>query len=248
MDFATLRFDTTDRAVLSGRRDDTDAMSFPPAPNPRFAPGGSPEPAVDAAVAERLRQLRAASAQGSAEAQYELGCLFRAGQCVTRDDAEAACWWGLAALGGHARAQCELGVLHLSGSGVTHDHAIARMWLECAAAQHDAAAQYQLGMLALEPSGDGAEVAARWFEQSSVRGHACAQYRLGLAYRDGAGVACDDEYAMHWLDAASAQGCALAAYALAELGWRGRRVPPRRVPRAGDCALEPSAAVCCKRN
>ena len=248
MDFATPRFDTTYRAVHAGRPDDTDAMLFNPAPDPSLAHGASANAPAAAAVAERLSQLRAASAQGSAEAQYELGCLFRAGECVARDDAEAACWWGLAALGGHARAQCELGVLHLSGSGVAHDHATARMWLECAAAQHDAAAQYQLGMLALEPTGDGAEVAAHWFELSSLRGHPCAQFRLGLAYRDGAGVCADDECAMHWLDAASAQGCALAAYALAELGWRGRRVPPRRVSRDGDCTIAASTTACCKRS
>ena len=219
-------------------------MSLDPAPDPSLAHRGT----SGAALAERLRRLREASAQGNAQAQYELGCLFRTGAGVERDDAEAACWWGLAALGGHTRAQSELGVLHLGVGTVPRDVATARIWLECAAAQHDPAAQYQLGMLALEPDGDGDQMAARWFELSSERGHACAQYRLGLAYRDGVGMPRDDECAMHWLDAASAQGCALAAYALAELGWRGRRVPPRREPRAGDCALEPSTAVCCKRN
>ena len=238
MDFATLRFDTTQEAADSPRHDETETMHLEPAPDPSCAPAGSADGAA------RLRRLRQASAQGSANAQFEIGCLFHAGELVAHDDAEAATWWGMAALGGHARAQCELGRLHLLGRGVARDPAIARMWLESAAAQREPSAQYELGMLALEAGAEGAEVAARWFALASARSHPCAQYRLGLAYRDGDGVERDDAYAMHWLDAASAQGCALAAYTLAELGWRGWRVPPRRRTRDSGCDAATAAAVC----
>ncbi|OIQ86664.1 Sel1 repeat protein [mine drainage metagenome] len=221
-------------------------MAFEPAPDPSIAPDNTT--GTNPAVAERMRRLREASAQGCADAQFEIGCLFHAGEFVARDDAEAACWWGLAALGGHARAQCELGCLHVLGRGVARNLEVARLWLESAAAQSDTLAQYELGMLELEPGGGGTESAARWFARAGAQDHPCAQYRLGLAYRDGAGVVRDDECAMYWLDAASTRGCALAAYALAELGWRGRRVPPRRVHHGEHCQSPCGSFECRPRN
>lgn len=71
---------------------------------------------------------------GNAEAQYNLGMMYRAGRGVPRDIKEAAKWYRLAAEQGNPLAQFNLGWMYASGKGVPQDYVRSRMWFNVAIA------------------------------------------------------------------------------------------------------------------
>ena len=89
--------------------------------------GGS---AIDSAIATALRTgdfrqmaviLERMAKAGDADAQYQLGSLYRSGRGVPQDDALAFEWMKAAAEQGHVRAQFNLGSMYLTGRGVARD-------------------------------------------------------------------------------------------------------------------------------
>ncbi len=110
--------------------------------------------------------LRPLAEQGNAEAQYNLGVLYRTGRGVTKDYSAAFTWFGKAAAQAHAQAQYNLGVLYLNGWGTAADPDQARHWLELAAAQGVAIASTKLKELHAAPSAVPADADALW---SAVR-------------------------------------------------------------------------------
>ena len=95
-----------------------------------------------------VRRLRIAADLGSAEAQWELGNLYRFGhKDVSEDHSEAVRWFQRAAEQGHAEAQARLGFMYLHGWGVAEDHGEAARWLRQAAEQGNADGQERLGIL-----------------------------------------------------------------------------------------------------
>ncbi|MBM3491859.1 MAG: sel1 repeat family protein [Alphaproteobacteria bacterium] len=85
--------------------------------------------------------------QDDAAAQRNLGQLFRLGQGVQQDFAEAAKWYGRAAELGLPSAQANLAALYLNGQGVPRQPAEAARLYESAARQGLALAQHNLGLL-----------------------------------------------------------------------------------------------------
>ena len=79
--------------------------------------------------------LRARAEQGLAEAQVNLGNMYRNGRGVPEDAAEAVRWWRLAAEQGYARAQASLGLMYDTGEGVTQDDVQAHMWFNLVASR-----------------------------------------------------------------------------------------------------------------
>ena len=88
-----------------------------------------------------------AAAQGNADAQYNLGLLYRDGNHVPQDYVQARQWFEKAAAQGNANAQTNLGGLYGNGQGVSQDYGKARQWFEQAAAQGNAWALSNLGWL-----------------------------------------------------------------------------------------------------
>ena len=68
--------------------------------------------------AQDVEALRPATLQGDAEAQYGFALMYRNGEGVPQDAAEAVRWFRLAADQGYADAQYNLGVLYAEGHGV----------------------------------------------------------------------------------------------------------------------------------
>ena len=93
-----------------------------------------------------LREFRPLAEQGVAVAQYNLGLMYRGGQGVPSDDAEAVKWYRLAAKQGHAGAQNLLGEMYAMGRGVPQNYAEAARWYRKAAERGDANAQNNLGL------------------------------------------------------------------------------------------------------
>ncbi len=82
-----------------------------------------------------LQEWRPLAEQGHANAQSNLGRMYRKGQGVPQDYAVAAKWYRRAAEQGYASAQTNLGLMYSNGQGVPHDYVQAHMWFNLAASQ-----------------------------------------------------------------------------------------------------------------
>ncbi len=86
-----------------------------------------------------------AAEQGDAEAQYQLGEIYRKGteKGVSRNFKTAAKWYELAAKQAHAEAQYQLGELYAKGRGVKKNRKTAQEWYKAAARQGHVKAKYR---------------------------------------------------------------------------------------------------------
>ena len=171
--------------------------------------------------------FRSLAEQGDADAQFILGLMYRIGEGVPEDDAEAARWIRRAAEQGDADAQFALGRMYRIGEGVLQDDAEAVRWYRRAAAQGNASAQFNLGFMYDNGKGvlqDDAE-AVRWYRRAAAQGNASAQFNLALMYRHGEGVLQDDAEAVRWYRRAAAQGDADAQFNLGFMYDNGKGVP-----------------------
>ena len=97
--------------------------------------------------AKALKEWRGLAVQGDADAQYNLGVLYRDGKGVTQNYKEAVSWFFLSAAQGDADAQASLGYLHENGQGVTQDYTQAVRWYHLSASQGNAQGQFGLGYM-----------------------------------------------------------------------------------------------------
>jgi len=131
--------------------------------------------------AEAVRWYRKAAEQGDANAQCNLGGMYKNGRGVKQDHAEAVRWYLKAAEQGQAGAQCNLGGMYENGQGVRQDHAEAVRWYLKAAEQGQAGAQCILGVSYENGRGvkqDHAE-AVRWYRKAAEQGIVYAVFALG---------------------------------------------------------------------
>ena len=84
-----------------------------------------------------MKWYRKAAEQGNANAQNNLGLMYKRGEGVPQDYAEARKWYRKAAEQGLADAQYNLGIMYNEAQGVTQDYVQAHMWWKLAAAQGD---------------------------------------------------------------------------------------------------------------
>ena len=77
---------------------------------------------------------RLAAEQGLAKAQNNLGVMYKNGEGVLQDYAEAVKWYRLATEQGLASAQYNLALMYKLGRSVLQDNVMAHMWYNIAAA------------------------------------------------------------------------------------------------------------------
>ena len=75
--------------------------------------------------ATALREWTPLAEQGNADAQYNLGLMYKKGEGVTQDYKIALKWYKLSAEQGNADAQSNLGVMYERGRGVLQDYKTA---------------------------------------------------------------------------------------------------------------------------
>lgn len=113
---------------------------------------------------------------GNAHAQVNLGVLFRHGEGVSKDEAEALKWYRRAADQGDADGQFNTGLIYDNGWGVPKNYAEAVKWYRLAAAQGDSDSLANLG--ASYAGGDGVPKnyvqAYKWDSLAADRGNATA--------------------------------------------------------------------------
>ena len=118
--------------------------------------------AAGAAVAQDW--VKGLAEQGHAVAQNNLGEMYRKGDGVLQDYAEAVKWFQLSAGQGISQAQFNLGVMYSKGWGVLRDNAEAVKWYRLAAEREHAPAQNNLGVM--YENGEGVL-------QNNIRSHMC---------------------------------------------------------------------------
>ena len=76
----------------------------------------------------QTRHLQAAADQGHPIAQHGLGFMYLHGECVDKNEAEAAKWFEKAAEQGMAGSAMTLGMMYEQGQGVEQSQEKAQEW------------------------------------------------------------------------------------------------------------------------
>jgi TPR repeat protein len=135
--------------------------------------------------------LRGAAGRGEPVAQCRLGIACRLGRGVAgqgQDDAEAAVWFGKAAVQGYALGQYYLGLCYARGTGVQRDADEATVWFARAGAQgHAGACREMAGALQgrVGVQAGAKEEALEWWRKAAELGDATAQAQLGVLAEEG---------------------------------------------------------------
>ena len=190
--------------------------------------------------ATALREWTPLAEQGDADAQLNLGLMYKKGAGVTQNYKTALKWYRLAAEQGILEAQTNLGFMYNNGQGVTKDHTVAVKWFRLAAVQGDAVAQFNLGINYFQGRGVSQDrsIAVKWFKLAAEQGDADAQFNLGLMFGEGLGVAQDSIRALMWFTISASSGNETAA--------KGRdmvvkQATPAQIAKAQDLARECAA-------
>lgn len=130
----------------------------------------------DAEARRAINGIEEAAALGHPPAQLQLGELYKLGQGVPQDLAQARAWYERAGTGGNLLAMHRAGVMAWRGQGGEIDQAAAIDWFKTAANLGLVDSQYNLGAL-YHPGVDGAN--------ASVQDAGEAYYWYSLARRNG---------------------------------------------------------------
>ena len=135
---------------------------------------------------EAFRLYSLAADIGSAQAQYDLGCMHENGQGTKKNNAEAVRLYGLAADQGLADAQNDLGNMYRLGLGVSKSYKEAVRLYRLAAAQGYIDAQYNLASLYEDGLGvrKNTEEAMRLYRLAANKGDIESQQSLDRMYKD----------------------------------------------------------------
>jgi|LauGreDrversion4_2_1035121.scaffolds.fasta_scaffold143028_2 TPR repeat protein len=157
-----------------------------------------------------VRLCLLAAAQGHVRALMNLGNMFRDGQGVDQNYAEAVRLYRLAAAQGCAEGQASLGYMFFQGSGTAKDYAEAVRLLRLAAAQGHSRAQCSLGiwLLSICPNlARDPEEGVTCMRNAATNGNARAQLIMGSIFEQGAhGFEVNRTEAIRWFSLAAAQG------------------------------------------
>lgn len=128
-----------------------------------------------------LKKFKPLAEQGNADAQYNLGIMYRNGRGVSQDYNQAVRWYTMAAEQGLADAQLNLGVMYDNGQGVVQDNKQAVRWYTMAAQNGIPRAQSNLGLMYVNGKGivQSFVLAHMWFNISAANGVTSAE-----KYRD----------------------------------------------------------------
>ena len=159
------------------------------------------------AAEDRVIDLIERAQKGDADAQFNLGHKFYAGDGMPKDHTEAVKWYGKAAEQGLASAQFNLGNMYARGEGIPKDSTEAVKWYRKAAEQGLVNAQFNLGNMYSKGEGvtkDSTE-AVKWWRKAAEQNFASAQFNLGVMYAGGYGVPKDSTEAVKWYRMAAEQ-------------------------------------------
>lgn len=133
-------------------------------------------------TSEQIQKIRNDAEAGNADAQFNLGLMYRKGDGVPQDNALAAQWYQKAADQGNSEAQLNLGVMYRKGLGVPQDEQKACELYTKSAEAGNISAQFNLGLLYYKGQGmpRDMQTSKKWFGKACSQGHqkACEAHRI----------------------------------------------------------------------
>lgn len=125
-----------------------------------------------------FEELLEQAKQGDADAQHNLGYMYRYGEGVAQDINEGIKWHRMAAEQGHSVAQYLLGWMYQNGNGVAMDGKEAVKWFNKAAEQEHTQAQFNLGWMYDQGEGVSQDyvTAYAWYNLAALQKHDAAKY------------------------------------------------------------------------
>jgi TPR repeat protein len=151
---------------------------------------------------------RKAAEQGHVEAQDTLGFMYRNGNCVPQNDAEAVKWHRMAAEQGHPGSQESLGIMYRDGEGVPKNAVEAVKLFQSAAEHGRLKSKNYLGMMYYSGKSvvrDDVE-AVKLFREAAEQGFPAAQANLGMMFYNGRGTPEDNVEGYAWCVVSAANG------------------------------------------
>lgn len=141
--------------------------------------------------------------KGDANAQFNIGLMYRNGNGLKQDDRQALIWFSKAAQQGMLDAQYNTGLMFYEGRGVAVSKHEALEWWKLASNKGHAPSQYNLAVLYAYgiATGKNIEKALELWRLSAQQGHEGSRKALYQAYMEGMfGLTADPEAAKQWQD------------------------------------------------
>lgn len=156
---------------------------------------------VNAPSHQEVTEIQARAIAGDVRAEHDLAELYKWGQGVEQNYAQAVKWYLKAAEQGDADSELNLGYAYETGSGTKKNEKEASKWLERAAEQGITEAEYAIGAAYLRGKGVRKDevAAAHWFEKAAEQGDGDSMRELGSMRWLGQGLSRDLVIAYMWL-------------------------------------------------
>lgn len=150
---------------------------------------------------QELTEIQARANAGNVRAEHDLAELYKWGQGVKQNYAEAVKWYIKAAEQGDADSELNLGYAYQTGSGIKKSEKEAAKWIEKAAEQGIMEAEDSIGAAYLYGKGVRKDevAAAHYFGKAAEQGDGDAMRELGLMRWHGQGLSRDLVAAYMWL-------------------------------------------------
>lgn len=177
---------------------------------------------------EAFKWFEIAARQGNPDGINGVGCCYKLGIPVEKDERRAVELFSIAADKGSERAQYNLAMAYYSGNGIELDEEKAITLFKKLAEKGESQSQYMLGKyLMINHMGTiswhivskrNTKEAFKWFEKSALQGHSGSQQQLGKFYESGTDPCLRNiEKALEWYQKSANQGNKEALFALGRI-------------------------------
>lgn len=177
---------------------------------------------------EAFKWYEKAAKQGNPDGLNGMGCCYKLGYYVEKDEKRAAQLFIKAADEGSEKAMYNLAMAYRNGKGVELDWEKAYMLFRKLAERGDSRSQYLVGRYHMFNYGGAiswqivskrdTKEAFFWFEKSAKQGHDKAQQQMGLFYESGTDPCLRNiEKALEWYQKSADQGNVEAIFSLGRL-------------------------------
>lgn len=177
---------------------------------------------------EAFKWYETAARQGNPDGINGVGCCYKNGFSVKKDERYAVELFSIAADKGSERAKYNLAIAYYKGNGIEIDWEKAFSLFKMLAERGDPNSQFMVGKYFMLNhlgtiswhivSKRNTLEAFRWFEKSALQGHPGSQQQLGMFYESGTDPCIRNiEKALEWYQKSANQGNKEAIFALGRL-------------------------------
>ena len=175
-----------------------------------------------------FKNIKRLAEKGCDQNQYELACMYHAGEDIQQDYEKAFYWYKKSAEQGNIYAQNNAASMYVSDLlPGKKDYKKAFYWYSKSAERGDILAQTSLGRMYVEGRGCSQDYkkALYWYNKAIDKKNGSAEYELGEMYAKGLGVLKDSKKAFQLYESAAYKNCIPAQKKLSDLYFKGVEQP-----------------------